>query len=50
MFLDPVDPTAGKRPPRQAILGLNTPLLRRRQLRHAGYDEDEQPVWWLEDT
>ncbi len=48
MFLD--EPPAGaSRPPRHAILGLRTPLLDRRRVRHAGTTPDDLPVWWLED-
>jgi hypothetical protein len=47
MFLDAAPP--GPRPPRQAVFGLRTPLLDRRQLRHAGTTAD-LPDWWLEDA
>jgi len=48
LFLD--DPPAGaSRPPRHAILGLRTPLLDRRRLRHAGDSANDLPIWWLED-
>jgi hypothetical protein len=32
-----------------ALLGLRTPLLDRRRVRHAGTTPDDLPVWWLED-
>lgn len=48
LFLDAVPPNPGPRPPRQAVLGLRTPLLDRRQLRHAG--TTDLPEWWLEDA
>ena len=51
LFLDPVPPGPGPRPrpPRQALLGLRTPLFDRRQLRHTGTTAD-LPEWWLEDA
>lgn len=49
MFLEPAPPGPGPRPPRQAVLGLRTPLLDRRQLRHTGTTAD-LPDWWLEDA
>jgi hypothetical protein len=47
LFLVP--PPPGPRPPRQAVLGLRSPLLDRRQLRHTGTISDS-PEWWLEDA
>jgi hypothetical protein len=32
-----------------ALLGLRTPLLERRRLRHSGNTPDDLPIWWLED-
>lgn len=32
-----------------ALLGLRTPLLDRRRLRHSGDTPDDLPIWWLED-
>ena len=32
-----------------ALLGLRTPLLDRRRLRHSGNTPDDLPIWWLED-
>jgi hypothetical protein len=47
LFLDP--PPPGPRSPRQAVLGLRSPVLDRRSLRHAGTTSD-LPEWWLEDA
>ncbi len=32
-----------------ALLGLRTPLLERRRLRHSGNTPEDLPIWWLED-
>ncbi len=44
LLLAPAGPVNGL-----ALLGLRTPLLDRRRVRHAGTTPDDLPVWWLED-
>ena len=36
--------------PNVNILGLGSSFFKHRQLRHAGYDPGELPIWWLEDV